>query len=196
MTWLPSDQHSGKRSRGQRASLVFPDVSGGEPGDDVREFDAWISSLGTDAFAEVEEVLAPGRQLGDQVVGRFAAALTSASLGLGTSSSSTATGLSALRLQHLDLSGNLLSDQGAVALAECMTSLREHVGWHVLRSLCLSSNHIGPDGAEAVAISFFPPGSSRGNAVRVYTLILSENPLGDEGVASVAAAIRIRQCRA
>lgn len=64
----------------------------------------------------------------------------------------------------------------------------------MLRSLRLSSNNIGPAGAQALALGFFPQDAS--DASSPYRLALSENPLGDEGVTLVAHAVRRRRSAA
>ena len=95
------------------------------------------------------------------------------------------------RLVSLDLSTNALTDRGCVLLAECLAALgRRPIGGP--RTVLLSGNRIGAVGAEALAMSFFP--QSGGDSV--YTLALSGNPLGDEGVAAVAGAVSMRQASA
>ncbi|CAE7455347.1 FH14, partial [Symbiodinium necroappetens] len=135
---------------------------------------------------------AAGRQLGDQAFSRFVASLLSTSVQFARSSANLAPG--GCGIQYMDLSGNCLTDTAAVALAECLTWMRESLGGHMLRSLRLSSNNIGPAGAQALALSFLPQNAS--DASSPYRLALSENPLGDEGVTLVADAVRRRRSAA
>ncbi|CAK9053352.1 unnamed protein product [Durusdinium trenchii] len=170
--------------------LWLPQVSGTTDGTD--ELEEWLANARLEGvLVQSEEVLATGRQLGDQAFSRFVASLLSASVefarrppldGLHTG----------IRIQHIDLSGNCLTDTAAAALAECLAWIREHFGGHVLRSLHLSQNQIGPGGAEELALKFFPLDSS----LVEYDLALSANPLGDVGVTLVARAVQRRNCNA
>lgn len=78
----------------------------------------------------------------------------------------------ARRLRVLDLDGNRLGDDGAVALAAAP--------FHALRSLHLRGCALGPRGAEALARSTSLPG--------LRELDLSENDLGDEGFLALATS--------
>ncbi|CAK0811709.1 unnamed protein product [Prorocentrum cordatum] len=103
------------------------------------------------------------------------------------------------RLLRLDLSNSLLTDEGCMQVAGGLLALQQRpIGG--LRCLLASGNQIGHAGAEVLATSFFCGGASsstsRGGAGGELTLSLSENPLGDQGVAAVAAAVRSQECRA
>ncbi|CAE7473612.1 FH14 [Symbiodinium microadriaticum] len=171
---------------GQKLSL--PTVSDTDGAD---ELEAWLCESQS-SLLSCHTVDAAGRQLGDQAFSRFVASLLSTSVQFARSSANLAPG--GCGIQYMDLSGNCLTDTAAVALAECLTWMRESLGGHMLRSLRLSSNNIGPAGAQALALSFLPQNAS--DASSPYRLALSENPLGDEGVTLVADAVRRRRSAA
>eukprot|EP00435_Cladocopium_sp_Y103_P052839 s582_g16.t1 len=176
-------------------TLRLPEVSATQDG--IDELEAWLVNARLEGIlVQSEEILATGRQLGDQAFSRFAASLLSASVEFARRAQIDAihTGI---QIQYIDLSANCLTDTAAAALAECLAWIREHFGGHVLRSLRLSRNDIGPSGAEDVALKFFPlDGAVGGEQRKEYDLDLSENPLGDLGVSLLARAVQRRDCHA
>ncbi|CAJ1371937.1 unnamed protein product [Effrenium voratum] len=165
--------------------LSLPQVSASEGAD---ELEAWLVNVRLDgSLTSCEEVAAAGRQLGDQAFSRFVASLLSASVELARRLPQAA----GFKILCMDFSGNRLTERAAAALAECLAWMREHFGGHVLTSLNLSDNQIGPAGAEELAIHFFPQ-----QGTREYELGLSSNPLGDVGARGVASAIQRRRCPA
>lgn len=175
-------------------ALHLPEVSATQDG--IDELEAWLVNARLEGvLVQSEEILATGRQLGDQAFSRFAASLLSASVEFArrTQIDAIHTGI---QIQYIDLSGNCLTDTAAAALAECLAWIREHFGGHVLRSLRLSRNDIGPSGGEDVALKFFPLGALSREQRKEYDLDLSENPLGDLGVSLLAKAVQRRDCHA
>lgn len=105
-----------------------------------------------------------------------------------------------LRLVSLDLSGNVLGNDGCAMLAESISALRSRP-MSGLRSLALAGNRIGAAGAAALAEALFPElpdGTAEASAgsAEEYGLGLSDNPLGDAGVEAVAAVVSRKRCRA
>ncbi|CAJ1334213.1 unnamed protein product [Effrenium voratum] len=178
--------HASLSSSSRCASrLSLPQVSASEGAD---ELEAWLVNVRLDgSLTSCEEVAAAGRQLGDQAFSRFVASLLSASVELARRPPQAA----GFKILCMDFSGNRLTERAAAALAECLAWMREHFGGHVLTSLNLSDNQIGPAGAEELAIHFFPQ-----QGTREYELGLSSNPLGDVGARGVASAIQRRRCPA
>lgn len=143
----------------------------------------WLASLDEKFLDVLEELRIASRQLDDAALAPLATSLLATS---GTRSFP--------RLRFLDLSANALTDHGCVLLAECAAALRRRpIGGLV--TLLLAGNKIGPEGAEAMAMSFFPQGLAGEGQGNEFTLSLSENPIGDEGVVAVATAVRIRSCK-
>ncbi|CAJ1451423.1 unnamed protein product [Effrenium voratum] len=166
--------------------MCQPEVVSASEGAD--ELEAWLVNVRLDgSLTSCEEVAAAGRQLGDQAFSRFVASLLSASVELARRLPQAA----GFKILCMDFSGNRLTERAAAALAECLAWMREHFGGHVLTSLNLSDNQIGPAGAEELAIHFFPQ-----QGTREYELGLSSNPLGDVGARGVASAIQRRRCPA
>lgn len=139
---------------------------------------------------------------------RPAPPISFSSIGAATFSFGTAPG-TASRLQALVMSGNLIGDAGAEALGHALAA---QGGTGPLRKLWLNRNRIGPDGAKALAEGLRMNSSlqdlglasnvisAKGAAAiaagiagsqahsGVTTLALSENAIGDAGMAAMLEA--------
>jgi len=148
----------------------------------------WVGALGTQSTDAVEVLEVSRRGLDDEAVRPLVALLLSASVLESFS-----------RLSRVDLSGNVLGNDGCVLLGESVAALHGRpMGG--LRYLCLASNRIGAQGAAALAGSFFPDCTSLdtdlvGVVADEYALVLSDNPLGDTGVEAVTSSVIKTRCR-